>query len=199
MANTSATGGYLVPTSSQGLPGGLSLEDFLHTVIYGISGFTDKKLIRPKFQLNPPKAPDIEVNWIAFAVVNNTGDANAWVGMNPDETTTLQRQEALEIQLSFYGPNAQDNMALFRDGFQLQQNNDGLRAANMGFVGLSAGIRGPDLVNDRWRDRWETSLFLNRQRQRVYPVLAFVSAAGTIQTVIEDNLVTVPWQTPEET
>ncbi len=195
---SSTTRGYLKPASSTGLPDGLSLEDFLHTVIYGISGLTDKSLVRPKWQLNPPKTPDILVNWIAFSVVKVSPDANAYVAMNEDDSTDLKRHEALEIQVAFYGANAQENLSIFRDGFQIQQNLEALRVANMGFTGLTEGIRGPDLVNERWRDRWEMSLSLMRQVQRVYPVLAFTSANGTIHTVIDSQEITIDWQAEQE-
>lgn len=186
MPNNSATGGYLNPTSSTPLPGSLSLEDFIHTVIVGVSNYS-KPLVRPKWQVAPPKQPDISVNWIAFAIANSIPDAYAYVAMNDNGSTNLMRQEKLEIQLAFYGPNALENMGVFRDGFQIQQNLEAMRLASMAYNGVTTGIRGPDLVNERWVDRWEMSLFLMRQVLRVYPVLEFVGASGTIHSVINQE------------
>lgn len=196
MANTSATGGYLVPSSSQGLPGGLSLEDFIQTVIVGITGFSGT-LVRPKWQQKPPKNPDIDTNWIAFGIQINSGDANAFVGLDADDNNMLARMEKIQVQLSFYGPDAQENISLLRDGFQIQQNLEALRSANMGFNGFSDAIRGPDLLNERWVDRWEATLTLVRTVQRVYPVLSFASARGSIHTVVSGNDLTIQWETEE--
>lgn len=195
VSNTSATGGYLLPATTQNLPDGvLTLEQFIQTVIVGISGY-DPKLVRPKWQVAPPKQPDIDTDWIAYAISINTGDANAYVEIYSDGAYNLTRQEALEIGLSFYGPNAQENISAFRDGFQIQQNLEAMRAAKIGFTGFGPALHGPDLVNERWVDRYETSLFLVRQVLRGYQILSFASASGTIHTVLEDE-VTIPFKTP---
>lgn len=193
MPNNSATGGYLLPTSSEPLPGSLSLEDFIQSVIVGISGYNNN-LVRPKWQQNPPKNPSIDTDWIAFGIQNNIPDANAYVGMRHDGSTVLSRQEKLEIQVSFYGPNALENISAFRDGFQVTQNLEALFIAGMGFNSIGPALRGPDLLNQRWVDRFETTLVLVRQVQRVYPVLSFASAKGSIHTVIADEDLTLDWE-----
>lgn len=198
MSNTSATGGYLRPTSSQPLPGSLSLEDFIQSVIVGITSYAGT-LVRPKWQTNPPKQPAIETDWIAFGIQNNIPDANAYVGMQPDGSQVLARTEKLEIQIAFYGPNALENSSVFRDGFQIQQNLEAMRLANMGFNAITPALRGPDLLNQRWVDRYEMTLTLVRTVQRVYPVLSFASARGSIHTNIADEDLTLQWETEEPT
>jgi len=196
MSNTSATGGYLQPISSQPIPGGLTLEQFIQSVIVGITGYAGA-LVRPKFQESPPKQPAVNTDWIAFAIVGVDPDANAYVDLDKDGNNVLARMEKLEIQVAFYGPNSQENAAVFRDGFQIQQNLEAMRLANMGFNGISRAIRGPDLLNQRWVNRWETVLTLVRTVQRVYPVLSFASAVGSIHTVIADEDLTLNWETEE--
>lgn len=185
--------GYLAPSSSQGLPGGLTLTQFIQSVIVGVSGYTGT-LVRPKWQVAPPKQPDIGTDWIAFGLQIVGKDKYAYTGIQPDETYEFQRHERLEIQVAFYGPNAQENISLFQDGFQIQQNLEAMLLANIGYTDVSQILRGPDLVNERWIDRYEMTLYLTRQVQRTYPILSFASVVGTIHTVVDGD--TEPTEVP---
>lgn len=198
MSNNSSTGGYLVPSASQPLPGSLTLDQFIQTVIVGISGY-DPTLVRPRWQVAPPKQPDIAIDWIAYGIAQNAPDANAYVWLNDANVANLNRMETLRIQIAFYGPNCQENIAVFRDGFQIYQNVEALTLANMGFNGCGPATHGPDLVNERWINRYEMELVLMRQVQRTYPILSFASAIGSIHTVVDGNDYTEPWSIGEDT
>lgn len=188
--------GYLTPSSSSGLPGGLTLNQFLQTVLVGISGL-DGPLVRPKWQVAPAKQPDIGVSWMAFGVVSNTPDANSYVALNDSGVNTSQRHEQLDIQCAFYGPEAMTYAALLRDGFQIQQNLEALRTADMGFVSTGSMLHIPELVNERFIDRIEMGVVLRREIKRVYAILSFVSATGRIHTVLGTEDYLLPWATPE--
>lgn len=175
---TSATGGYLLPTTA-GLPGGLTLEQFIQTVIVGMTAL-DGTLVRPNWQVAPPKMPDLSVDWIAFGVAINQPDANAYVGLDTDGNYDFQRHETLEIECAIYGPNAMDNSTQLRDGFEIQQNLEALTTASMGFVNTTNALHAPELINERWFNRYQMSLIIRREILRTYPVLTFVSASGTI-------------------
>lgn len=198
MSNTSATGGYLLPSSTTPLPGGLNLSQFIQTVLVGISGLTGT-LVRPRWQINPPKQPNIEVNWLAYAVLQYQPNDNAYVWIDEDENTVSQRHEELKIPCAFYGPDAAEYAGIVRDGFQIQQNLEALTLANMGYISTGQMIHVPDLVNERWVERIEMEVNLRREIQRVYPILPLVSARGTIHTVLGDDDYSFEWQTPEET
>ncbi len=193
MSNTSATGGYLLPSTTSGLPGSLTLDQFIQTVLVGISGI-DGTLVRPRWQEAPPANPPLSTNWIAFGVALDAPDIYAYVGVNPDTSVSSQRQQGLEVQCCFYGPNAIDNATLVCDGFQIQQNLEALRAANMGFVETGQILHVPELVNERYINRYEMAVVLRREIQRTYPILSIVSATGTIHTVVGNEEYLLNWQ-----
>lgn len=194
---SSATGGYLQPKSTQQLPGDLSLAQFIQTVLVGVSGVSGP-LVRPKWQVAPPKQPDISTNWVAFGIQVFSPDTNAFVGMDKDGNENFQRQEGLEIPCSFYGPDASEISGLVRDGLQIPQNLEALRKANMGFVETTKALHIPDLVNERFINRIEMSIILRRQIQRVYPILPILSAFGTIHSVLGTEEYLLDWQTQTE-
>lgn len=197
--STPTSSGYVRPSSTLDLIGTLTLGQFVQTVLVGISGLPGP-LVRPKFQVAPPKQPpEPTENWLAFALMEDTPDANAYLGMNSDGTAVeMQRHSDLRIECSFYGPRAQELTELVRDGFQIPQNRAALFKANMGFVETTRAFRLPELVNERWFDRFEMGIRLRKETQRTYPILSILSANGTISTVVGDEEWITNWQTPEE-
>lgn len=195
--NTSATGGYILPAAPTPLPGNLTFQQFLQTVFVGVSGLPPQ-LVRPDWQIKPPKEPDIEIDWLAFGLVKAKPDSNAFVGLDSNNVNLTIRHEELHVRCVFYGPNGYDNSGLMRDGFQLSQNREALMSAFMNFVETTEATRVPDLVNERWVDRWEMEAVFRREIMRTYPVLNFVSASGVIKSVVEGGPKTVAWNSNSE-
>lgn len=185
---------YITPTSTEPLPGGLTLNQFIQTVLVGISGLINT-LVRPMWQVEPPKQPDLAVNWMGFGVAVSAPDANSYLDQDEDEDTVSQRHETLEVSCAIYGPDAMEIAGVLRDGFQVPQNLEGLRAANMGFVEVGPARHVPDLINERFFNRVQLSIFLRREIQRIYPVPFLLSAEGTIHTVTDGEEYLLDWET----
>lgn len=194
MTNTSATGGYLLGVEAA-LPGGLNVVDFLQAVISGITGIGGD-LVRPRWQIDPPKIPDISVDWCAFGITNQKGDANAYFQMEVSDAY-LSRHEELDIFCIFYGPNAHSNAGALRDGLQLSQNREKLYLAAMGFVDSSDITSAPEKINERWFNRADMTIKITRQIIRTYQVLSFLSANGEIITDTTPQI-EVPWSVSNE-
>lgn len=188
-------GPYLLPTSSIDPPGGLTLTQFIQTVLVGISGFTNT-LVRPEWQAEPPKRPPSPADdWMAFGIRTTPIDSYAYVQVADDGlSSTLQRQEQVDIEMSVYGANSLENCSKLLDGFQITQNLQNLQLALMGYKGFSPPIAAPDLFDGRWYQRYHMVISLVRQVQRTYSVLSFASVDGNIHTVVGDaNAITVPF------
>lgn len=188
------TPGYLLPQSTLPLPKNLNLTQFIQTVLVGVSGLPGT-LVRPKWQTEPPKQPDIEVDWMAFGIEIATPDANGYLAVNIDGSSDSQRHEDLEVSCDIYGPQALAIAGIIRDGFQVPQNRDALFVANMGFVNVSGARRIPDLVNERFINRRVMSVFLRREIQRTYAIPTLLSANGTIYTVTGNEEFLLPFNT----
>lgn len=183
---------YVLPSSTTPIPGGLTLTQFIQTVMVGVSGLSGP-LVRPKWQVEPPKQPDITVNWMAMGIDVSTPDANSWLGLDNSGALNTQRHEGLEVGCSIYGPDAMEIAGLIRDGFQIPNNLEALRSANMGFTEVSPARHIPDFVNERFVNRVQMSVFLRREIQRIYPIVSVTSAVGTIHTVIGNEQYLLDW------
>lgn len=197
LPKTSATGGFILPSSTTQLPKNLTFTQFIQTLLVGISGLPGE-LVRPDWQPNPPKRPDINTNWMAFGVSESDPTINSFLGnvKNSDDSISYvsQRHEKFTVKCAIYGPASLDNYRLLRDGFQVPQNVDAMTSAQMGLVEVGRAIRNPELIDERWYDRWECFISMRYETQRTYPVLTLVSVGGTIWApVTNDDDFSVPW------
>jgi hypothetical protein len=176
--NTSATGGYLQQVA--GPLEGLDLRRFIGTVLVGVSGF-EPEMVRPAWQQNPPPVPNIDTNWMAFGITARRADNDPYqVEKDDGQRTLMLRHEELDIMLAFYGPDYLQKAAEVHEGFELTQNTESLLLAGMAYIDLSDIIHAPELVNDRYFDRADTTLTIRREVRREYRILNFVSAYGAI-------------------
>jgi hypothetical protein len=189
--DTSATGGYLLPAPSHILPDHLSFEEFLQTVFVGVSGLPGE-LVRPKWQVNPPKQPDVYINWLAIGLSEEEPDTFSYNSIDTNGNNVFQRMEGFSVQCSFFGPRALDYAALVRDGLQIGQNREALQSVKMDFVSTSKLTRAPDLVNERWINRWEMTAYFRREVLRAYPILYVLSASGILYALGSGGVRSLP-------
>lgn len=182
MSNTSATGGYLAPSSIAPLYDD-ALTDALHAMVVGITGLPGQ-LVRPRWQPVPPKMPEPSVDWCAIGVLNFVQDVyGAQVHSSDGEgSTTLYRTEIIEVLASFYGPNRTGNAMLMSDGMQINQNWEAIAPVGVAFVEGGAPRQAADLLNNQWVVRSDLLITFRRMVSRTYPILNVLSAQGSIQT-----------------
>lgn len=193
MPNTSATGGYLI---SQTLPvNDDGLADFMHDVIAGVTGISGAN-IRPAFQRNPPNRPSIAVNWCGFSIDNQIAEAGgAFMSMDVGgASATQKRHESFELKCVFYGPNCRGHAQALRDGLEVSQNREVMYLNGMSFSDSGPISQTSELVHEEWYLRADITLVFNRELDRVYPVLPFLGASGTIIT----ETITTPWAVSPE-
>ncbi len=127
---------------------------------------------------------------MAFGVQSIKKDTNAFI-----DTENLLRHETVEISCSVYGPDCENIASQTLDGFQVPQNLEILTRAGMGLLSATDAMQVPDLVNEKWIDRYTFTILLRREIRRVYPVAFLTGANGTIHTVIGDKQKILDWKT----
>lgn len=180
---TSATGGYIDP--STGAIYDNALDDLLQQVIVGLTGLAGN-LVRPRFPAGtPPQHPEFNVNWISFGVMG-PGEEDAYAyerhAAAGDGSSTIERDEVLELRASFYGPNAASLVARFRDGLQVSTNRDALVSADLALIEIRPSTRIPALLSETWVNRINLSVMFRRRTSRLYAVLNLLSSQVTINT-----------------
>lgn len=186
MSNTSATGGFLVPSNPQELLEGQALTDYLHQWISGIIGMSGD-LLRPRWQAEPPDLPGDGITWGAFGIVGKTPDFGQYqehigAGIGQDR---IKRHETIEILVSLYGPSADLLTAYLREGMWIGQNRDLLIAKNMDVLTCDASNVVPEFIKQKWLNRVDTRFYLRRQIVLSYPILNIASGDITLNTEVD--------------
>lgn len=170
MPNTSATGGYLSPSSINGDLNDSALADFLQTVVVGITGL-DGSFVRPRWQVEPPNKPALGTNWVGLGVHSRKPD-----GFPYERVGRLYRQEILGILCSFYGPNSEANAELLSLGFQVDQNLEAMKLQGFGLIEVDDPLSVPELVHERYVYRVDLGFRLRRVQIYDYSVLTLSGA-----------------------
>lgn len=181
MTNTSAHAGYLSPLSSPLTEE--QIDDVLHDLVAGVTGLPGK-MVRPRWQLKPPKQPENTVDWCAIGVADADREGFAAVIHNGsgEGTDTVIAWETLGVLVSFYGPHALDLAGRLRDGLAIEQNRAELRQAGLALGGVGRMVKVPELVNNAWLRRVDLPLELRNEARRTYDVQNIKCGTAVIET-----------------
>jgi hypothetical protein len=155
-----------------------NLDDFLQAYIVCLTAM-EGPTVRPRWQAEPANLPTVGTNWAAFGVTAESSDVFAAVqhhsadGAGFDE---MQRQQEMEVLVSFYGPNARALAQLFRDQLQIGQNREPLTLQDMGLIETGDVLHVPSLVNEKYLHRADINFRIRRRVVRQYPVLDLLVA-----------------------
>lgn len=177
MANDSASGGYLTPTSPPPAAD-LALDMQLQAVIAGITGLP-ATMVRPRTQPNSPltgkpdtTVPNADKDWCAVEVTDfDPDDTPAQIHM-PDGVgyTILRRSARLSVLASFYGPNSDYYASLAHDALYIPQNREAMRRDGLNFVAADTIRRVPDIVNSANRRRADLPMRFVQAIERRYEI-----------------------------
>ena len=190
-SNTSATGGYLVP-SPPAPPAAVAIEAGFQQMVAALSGLPGS-LVRPRWQPTPPTQPTADTNWASIGVIRT--EADMYPSIRHDGRTTLPghteagvdvmtRHSTVTVLMSFYGPLADDVAAQVRDGLFVPQNWEPMIPLGIKFLSNDDFTRMPELVNQQWINRVDMEVRLRHQIDRTYPIFNLV---GAVVDLISDN------------
>lgn len=169
--NTSATGGYLLPDGGT-VSNDQDLEDIFQVFIKGVTGIAGA-MVRPRFQTIPLPSPEVGVDWVAFGIKSQRQDDSPYFDQHENDATTI-RHEKIEVALSFYGTQGQHFAKLFVDGTAIPQNIDQLKPHKIKFIGVSEVLTAPDLLNEQYVHRFDTTATFTRKTERIYAIQSFL-------------------------
>lgn len=182
MANTSASGGPLVPSSTAPVEDD-AFEDLIGNTISGLTAIA-RSLVRPRWQPKPPPMPKNDVSWCAFGIMELDGDWSAHNRHVPDGDghTEQTRHETLTLLASFYGPNGYSKASQLRDGLWLPQNWEALNGVGVALLECSRARTATDIINERFIRKVDLEMRFRRVTTRIYPILNLLSAQGSFST-----------------
>lgn len=202
MANTSATGGYLTPTSPPPAAD-LDLDVLLQGVIAGITGLPGDKVrprVQPNDQLGRPVTPipNADTDWCAVEVTSyDPDDMPALIHISDgDGYTILRRSARLNVLASFYGPHSDYYANLAHDALYIGQNREAMQADGLNFVSAETVRRVPDIVNGSNRRRADLPMRLVQAIERRYEIRNVLQADGTIRADASGRLENTPFLSP---
>jgi hypothetical protein len=194
--NTSATGGYLTPTTPAPT-GDIALDRFLSNLIAGVTGIPGN-LVRARYIAEPAPVPLASVDWVAFGVTaidRQPGTPAIFHFGSGDGHDEIQEHELLTVLMSFYGPNCEQNAALCRDGLHIAQNWEQANSRELYYEEVRGIVVLAEQVNTQWYRRADMEVRIGRGVTRSYDVLNVLNASGVNHQAGSAPDIVQPWNT----
>jgi len=186
--NTSRADGYLLPAAGFPAP---EYDEILDSIFQRhVVGVTGLPLDRVRLRWhNPPEDwPASETDWCEVGVNRITvfeGPSIVHIGsdaLSADDGCDAQSWvEDIKLMVSFYGPNANGNTALFLEGCGLAQNGDQLRRQGLDYVSAAPPRAVPYFLNQCWIRHWDVIVSFRRCARRIYPVRNLADAPHILE------------------
>ena len=158
--------GYIVPAPLAPQPTyDTVLAGQIQALVVGITGLAGN-YVRPRWQALPPNQPPATTSWCAVGVTVEEPDDYPALGQQ-DQQVQFQRHETLEVFASFYGPNAQSNAALWRDGLYIAQNLT--QGQGLYLLEVQRTITASEEIAAQIVPRYDVTARLRREVVRTYP------------------------------
>ena len=155
----------------------IDLDAIFQALVTGVTGLPGE-FVRPRWQPKPPKQPEHTTNWCAIGVTVQKANDGPQITYDPTiDASRYTRHEEIEVLATFYGPNAQSNAAIMRDGIAIGQNTEGLLAYDMRWFTCGEILTVPELTNQLWIRRYDMTLGFRRKITRLYGVLSLLSTS----------------------
>ncbi len=181
----SSTGGFLQPFEP--FETADDFEDMLHDFFVGVVGLPGN-MVRPKWEENPAGLPPPKADWCAFGILDEGGDTIGGERHCGEDGghNIASVHEPFTVLVSFYGRNSRANAKKLRLGLAVAQNREYLYKREIAFVEAGASIHVPEIVGERWNNRWDIQLTFRRRVSAKYPVLNVSKVVTALQ--IESGL-----------
>jgi hypothetical protein len=160
-----------------------TLEDIVQRAIVGITGI-EPALVRPRIQPEPPNIPDKEAAWVAFSVTVEKWDQFAYTGRVAQRASTdatpVERDEWLELFMSFYGPTADALVSRWVQGLSVDRNREELRLNGISLSAVQAPVHVPALFKQTWVRRVDIKVTLTRRIRSMYNLPTVVGVVWSL-------------------
>lgn len=161
---------------------GDDLDDFLQKVAVGITGIPGP-LVRPRWQDEPPNAPEFGTNWAAIGETERLSDTFPFEEFVENTGLVVVRSQELNVLLTFYGPLARSNAQAFESGIGVKQNQESLSFEGYSVIEVGRMTFLADLQHNRWVKRVDINFKLRRTVVYVYPVQSLVGILGNLNDI----------------
>lgn len=179
--STSATGGYLPPTSTGGDLNDQALRRFLQQIVVNVTGL-DGTMVRPRWQAEPPNIPDPAVDWCAIGPGQRERDPYPYLQEQADGSgAKVVRNRVMEILCTFYGPNAEQNTEYLAQGLAVPQNRELMQLAGFNVVAPPRdSMARPIQIKQRWYYAVDMGFRVRQQMQYTFAVLDVTGVQGEL-------------------